>query len=401
VVVSLRSAARLFGVAAAASLTWTAAGAQLTAPPRSLVLEARIGGAADDLVPISAAAVSRSGRVAFGQGQDNQVRVYDAAGKQLFRFGRAGDGPGEFRLIASLGWIGDSLWVYDRRRGRVTIIRPDGRMAREVTLPTMRFPGGPNTPSIVDSPVPVAMFSDGSMLLDAPANLPPRDSLTGLESDAHRQIISADARGVVRRAIAAVPQDAGTFYVSLGGGMYGYGVPFRHRPFASYGADGTRMAFLTTQATSRSGTLTLTVLDAKGDTTLVRRYPFTGTPIPARVLDSVIAAYGGAGPHPAGRRGPPPAVISTAQATVRGKSPSVYPYIVAFQVGTDGTIWIRPANRAGEALHPWIMLDERGNPVASIALPRRQTLITGSRTQLWSVGYDADDLPTIFRYRIQ
>ena len=39
-----------------------------------------------------------------------------------------GEGPGEFRVVASLGWVADTLWVFDFRLDRITLISPDRQL---------------------------------------------------------------------------------------------------------------------------------------------------------------------------------------------------------------------------------------------------------------------------------
>ena len=41
------------------------------------------------------------------------VMVFDQEGHFVRQIGREGDGPGEFRQVASFGWHGDTLWVDD------------------------------------------------------------------------------------------------------------------------------------------------------------------------------------------------------------------------------------------------------------------------------------------------
>jgi hypothetical protein len=66
-------------------------------------------------------------RVAVGMNGSTSVSIYDARGGVLWRLGREGDGPGEFRYIENLVPLpGDSIGVYDPQYRRLTAFPLDG-----------------------------------------------------------------------------------------------------------------------------------------------------------------------------------------------------------------------------------------------------------------------------------
>lgn len=70
---------------------------------------------------------------------DYAVRAFLADGRAAWTFGRAGDGPGEFRFLQDIDVSRDAeVVVLDRRLGRVTII--DGATGQLIT--SFRIPGG-------------------------------------------------------------------------------------------------------------------------------------------------------------------------------------------------------------------------------------------------------------------
>src|SRR5690606_13882612 len=102
-----------------------------------LTREIRIDGHEHDLVPFErtsggAIAVDEDGTIAISQTQDHVVRFFDADGEHLGEFGGDGSGPGEFDSPTRLGWIGDSLWVYDPGLRRVTVLTSAREFARTV-----------------------------------------------------------------------------------------------------------------------------------------------------------------------------------------------------------------------------------------------------------------------------
>jgi len=71
------------------------------------------------------------GRIAVADGGSMEIRVFDPAGRPLARFGREGEGPGEFRDPFLAGrTAGDSLVVFDAGLRRATILTADSGFVR-------------------------------------------------------------------------------------------------------------------------------------------------------------------------------------------------------------------------------------------------------------------------------
>jgi len=83
--------------------------------------------------------VSPEGLIAIADRLNSRVVLFDANGNYLRSTGRRGDGPGEFRGLWALGWVGESrdrLWVADSQ-DRVTVY--DTALAIDTLF---RIPGG-------------------------------------------------------------------------------------------------------------------------------------------------------------------------------------------------------------------------------------------------------------------
>ena len=106
--------------------------AQVPLPDWTATEEMRIDGRAEDLTSINWVAVSQHGDIAIAQPQDHRVLFYSRDGKLIGKFGRLGEGPGEFRGVGPLRWIGDTLQVYDYALRRSTWVRPGGSVVRTV-----------------------------------------------------------------------------------------------------------------------------------------------------------------------------------------------------------------------------------------------------------------------------
>jgi hypothetical protein len=60
-------------------------------------------------------------------GQAREIRVFDPEGRILRTIGREGAGPGEFRNLVGIAWVGESLAAMDPGNGRVQLLDPRGR----------------------------------------------------------------------------------------------------------------------------------------------------------------------------------------------------------------------------------------------------------------------------------
>ena len=70
----------------------------------------------------------------------HEIRVYDQSGRHLVRMGRQGDGPGEFREIAGVIMIGDTIAALDRSLQRLSYFDLSGRYLTSVSLQPTRDP---------------------------------------------------------------------------------------------------------------------------------------------------------------------------------------------------------------------------------------------------------------------
>lgn len=109
------------------ALTAIAPVGEAQSTPRTLPLtkELTISGIEEDLCPIENIAIAADGGMVVWQQQDRQLRFFDSRGRSLGRFGRSGEGPGEFRYLSPLaGWKSDTFWLTDPTTRRVTLVSP-------------------------------------------------------------------------------------------------------------------------------------------------------------------------------------------------------------------------------------------------------------------------------------
>lgn len=164
------------------------------------------------------------GRIVVADGGTSTVRMFGADGSLLWSAGRAGDGPGEYRLIESLGvGPGDSIWVFDFGLRRFTILTFDGEAARTVPLgaqlsavaavgrlPDGRFVvrelwsgaagDGELRPGLRRDPAAIALLAPDGTLADTVAVVPGREVF--IRSENGRAVMSAPL--FARTAVAAI-----------------------------------------------------------------------------------------------------------------------------------------------------------------------------------------------------
>jgi len=205
----------------------------------SPLLEIGTPGAAahTDFQRIDGGRMLADGRIVVADGGAGNVRMFGPDGTTLWTAGRAGDGPGEYRLIESLGTgPGDSVWVYDYGLRRFTILTFGGETARTAALggelssvgavgrlPDGRFVmrefwnsgagGSPLRAGLRRDPTAVALLSANGALLDTLAVILGREVF--IRSENGRAVMSAPlfarAGSAVIRGSAVVVGDQERF----------------------------------------------------------------------------------------------------------------------------------------------------------------------------------------------
>jgi hypothetical protein len=116
------------------------------------VKEIRIGSADDPLIGFSRirrVRLSDKGDVYVLDASAREVRVFSSEGERLRVIGGPGEGPGEFSLPADMGLLGDTLWVADGGRRRLTWFGPNGDVL--LTMPAQEFSSIGRVPSSTPS----------------------------------------------------------------------------------------------------------------------------------------------------------------------------------------------------------------------------------------------------------
>jgi hypothetical protein len=167
--------------------------------------------------------------------------------------------------------------------------------------------------------------------------------------------------------------------------------PFRTRNVTAAMHDGSRFVMIYPSVEgSDAGTFLVTSIGLRGDTLFSRRYPFRLDRIAAaeaqKSIDATVASlqrFGNA---------------NAESFRARAKVPPAYSPFSNAIMGRDGSTWIseRPAPQS----RSWLVLDPRGNVYGRVLLGERATIEEADLNNIWAVELDADDLPSVVRYRL-
>jgi 6-bladed beta-propeller len=191
------------------------------------------------------------GRTYVADGQAKEVRVFDGGGRFLFRFGRNGEGPGEFRILDAIASAPDgTILTRDARLSRITRFDAEGRYLADYPL-RQSYP----------------QYSDGtSFRITHDGWIYDRLSLSlGIRSTDSLAIIVYDDTGVVRDTVLLAESPRKNVVVTENGmPMAGLPVPFLPWAIATTSPDGhiarTPGDRFTFDVLSPSGTIERTVL---------------------------------------------------------------------------------------------------------------------------------------------
>lgn len=349
-------------------------------------LAVEVGSSAIDsgLTEIGSLAVHSATQTIFvSQPPDSRVLMFGFDGKLRGRIGRAGDGPGEFRRLARLAWIADTLVVQDGTR-RAHYFKRDGTLLRSTMLPAFRVPAGET------SVATTAILAQGVLL--GASSMGAREIAANL-----RTYHLGDAEGVISRTIVRTGVPAGIMHVR-GTLMFNERLEglFGNAALVVTAPDGRSLTIVERDAVAdRGGTspVRVTRMTATGDTLWSTVHGFPTTSVPRRLSDSAITSIADGW----SKSGLANGAESERVAREHVRLPASLPPVTAALHGEDNSVWLRSRTERGDSVD-WRVLDESGKLRGTIAMPRRATLLHATRASYWMVVPDDDDLPAIRRY---
>ncbi|MES2125385.1 MAG: hypothetical protein V4503_11930 [Gemmatimonadota bacterium] len=335
------------------------------------------------LVEVNGVRLLSDGRVAVVSGGENAVLYFDATGKLLRKSGRSGAGPGEFRSVALVGALGDSLLIWDGQLDRATLLDPEGKVARTFTLTRADTVAGRRFGF-----APAATFTSGGLLVAGRAG-----AATGDRSGIRRDTIplrTATAAGVLGGEVVRVP---GTEAVVVTTPKY---VTRFDRPFGRR----TSIATRGTETVVSTGDLDgVALYDTSGRETASYRIDRARRAIPASDIDALGRKQG-----EQITQLPPDLASPLRKVILDAGVPATLPTAYQVLVDAAGAIWLRddvgPVLRDSIPQH-WSVLSPAGAWLGGLTTPRRMDVhqVTGDR--VIGVWHDENDVEYVRIYRLR
>ncbi len=359
--------------------------------PLTPVREVTLDGNSADLTAIGGIAVSARGTMAVLQPKDYRLVFVGPSGAVLGKFGRKGEGPGEFQTPRPLmGWNGDTLWIADPYAGRIAWVGPDFKLLRTGRLPDgLAGPGGETSPPAVRKPSFRTRTDRGELVMEATLG----DVLSGapwlpIVEDDRTLVVKVTNEGRVLSLLGRIHRkgippcekrlQTGSFVV-----------PFCASPLIAYGGNASVVAIATPNPEANS--VELSVADIpRGKPMFSRSVPMPPQRISDAVADSVR------------RQGLKLEGLSKEmyEAIASMKYPANYPPLSRLVVGRDRTIWIEQQT-APTAPRRWLALSPTGAPVAVLTLPRNTVLMAVQLDRLWASVADEDGVESVVVFKLR
>jgi hypothetical protein len=327
----------------------------------------RIDGKQDSLVSVDDAIVGPDLSVIVTQGQDRQLRFYDSAGARQSTVGGPGTRPGEFTRIVRLGWVGDTVWVWDQSLRRLSFFGANGRFLRTAAP----------LPSFVS---PLAVYGSGNVLISGKP-----EGRQSAPAGRQRPWLVTTTKGVAIQRLGSMPYVPSSVTEKTStGGTVSAEIPFAANTRDRVSQDGKRIGFVATDFRTRR--FNVVVHDSSGQRVFDRQYPFDAFRIPRHAIDSVIAEK---------RRTRPPPVAALYD---RMHFPEFYAPVQQLLFGTDNSVLVRLYRPGSERV--WLVIAPNGEPVDTLRLPPKAWPAAASLDNVWVVQPDEFGVPSIVRYHI-
>ena len=308
-------------------------------------------------------AFGAGGDVFVADGMNRQVRVFGPGGEHLRTFGRQGDGPGEFRNLNSLAWVGSKLLTLDFGAGRVGEFSPDGEWLGQRS----EFGG-------------IGGGGGALRLYPVAAN----HAFVRTYSPARGEMIFAghDDSGPTEDTLPTLRAPEGTvsgITCTSATMLRSYPIPFAPRIVQHPGPDGTIYSAVTDQyriAVMR-GADTLRIIERE---------------LPAEPVSDEEWEAGNEEYYAFLNDNP-----SASCEPRRPDKPVTRPFVEDLFVAPDGRLWVEVARTAGDR---WEVFDSTGTLVGTMRAPERSTAPAFRREQLATARRDSLGLSHVDVYRV-
>jgi hypothetical protein len=343
----------------------------------------RISAEAEDLSWIMALAVDSSGRMIVSQPEDSYFLVFDSTGRRIARFGREGDGPGEFRRMSiGRGWVGNRFWQYDLVTRRITFYRMPDQLQRSVLLE----PSGVAESGIsLLIPYVIAVLADGSMLAWSPivrAGKPAAWAAT-LPTSAGTAVVHLSPRGAPDRLVAGWPAIKEGCTQKVNGRIRP--IPECQDWFWAMSPNGLHLAYAEVSGSADGQAATVISLTQTGDTVFARHIPLVPLAINDRSADSIRAHWVAGAKTPELKRD-----------WEDSRLPKYFVSMKDLVAADDGTVWVQL--RHGHEGFLWHEISPDGRSERLWRLPDNVRLDVVTDDHLYGIETDDIGFDNVVRY---
>lgn len=357
-------------------------------PTLEAVEELRIGSVDDPVAGftnIGGVVVAENGEAYVLESRAREVRVFSPEGQRVRTVGRSGSGPGEFESLGGFGLLGDTLWVADSFRNRISWFGPSGELLFTTTgadVPITLEGSDITIPARPLRPLPGGLIESEPMYS---ANLLTRQyPFPVIRFTREGEVVDTAGWTTVGPARA----------VDIGGRALQ--VPsLRPTSPLSTAVDGDSMVVQWQDVREGPGILEVVRRDERGDTLYHRRFEYTPTPVPASLIDSLmegplrIASMFGSTPGEMERILRPQIELPASRPPVR----SVF-------ADREGGAWIELATLNPD-VSEWIRIEPDGAPAGRVALPAGIQMMWASGPTAWALKRDELGVPWLLRLTAQ
>lgn len=322
---------------------------------------------------------------------DADIRVFDVMGREALRFGRKGQGPGEFGGASTITVLDSAVWVADGGNERLSRFTRAGAFVGSVPAHLVRV----GDPALRVSSRPVRVLNDGRIVGAA---------FTGgfrMEPGPHLALVPrlifdetgeiADTAGTSVAPIVRMRRvEAGSQTVSL-----------IYRQFAAdpIELENSAMRIRVEQPPPVSGGeawLSISRLDDHDEPVWTRRYRYVPRRVDGALREQTLSElhgifFGDRVPAADGAR----ALGEVAE------FPDYLPFASSAMLGRDGTVWLLAADP--DATVDWVVIDVTGEPIGGVTLPpfRGPRIMTFERERVWLAREDSLGVPYVGRYGLR
>lgn len=366
-------------------------------PQLALEEDLRIGSVGDPTLGFSqirAIEVADDGSMYVLEAQDRQVRVYDAAGGLVRRFGASGAGPGEFETPVALSLVGDTVAVTELGgNDRITLFDRNGTLGRTIALQSVMMPADDPSVSLLVRPLrmrPDGRF-DGSVAVMS--RVAPGGGLPDRPESVQAPRIIFDKDGVPSDTAGWFPIRLGRVE-EIGGTAVSLAPMLPDSDLESQVGEDSLVVQRPAADDAGEGAFTVTRVRAGGDTVFHRRLSYTPVAMTDAYRDSLID-----GRVESYRDRPPPVDLGAIREALETEAewPDFHPPVRSVRVGLDGRVWLLREAVGGATR--WTVLEADGTPQGDVVLPPTLNVHQSDGDVLWGVETDALGVQWLVRYR--